>query len=143
VAIRTTAELVTGIITLDDEDDDLTPFIDVANMLVDAVCVNDSEGEPFGYTDAELERIERWLSAHFYAVYRPRAFLSQVETLREQIESKVSLKLDVTRYGQQAMLLDYHGGLAALNNGLNEVTKNFPGATGRKPRIYWLGKKDP
>jgi len=133
---------VVKIIELEDEEDDLEPFIRAANMLVNAHCLTDSEGESLGYTDQELKDIETWLAAHFYAVYRPRAFLTQFDTIRDQIESKVALKLDVTRYGQQAMLLDYHGGLSALNNGLAKVEKKFPAVTGRKPSIKWLGKKD-
>lgn len=135
----TTADNVRGIIEVDDEDD-LTPFIDSADILVLQCCITDPEGVSLGYSDAQLEMIERWLAAHFYAVFEPRSFLDQVGELRQQIESKVNLRLEVTRYGQQAMLLDFHGGLAALSNGLGKVVKKFPEVTGRKPKIAWLGQ---
>lgn len=141
MAVRTTALAVGGIIEVNDGDD-LDPFIETANYLVDACCLYASDGTTsLGYTDTQLELIERWLSAHFYAIYEPRSFLDQVGDLRQQIESKVNLRLEVTRYGQQAMLLDFKGGLAALSNGLGEVEKKFPDVTGRKPTITWLGKR--
>lgn len=136
----TTATQVETIIDVD-EGDDLTAFIAAADMLVQECCLLDVDGNSLGYTDVQLEMIERWLSAHFYAIFEPRSFLDQVGDLRQQIESKVNLRLEVTRYGQQAMLLDFHGGLAALNNGLAKVEKKFPAITGRKPSINWLGRR--
>lgn len=127
MAYRTTAEAVAKIIDVEDEDD-LDPFIEPANMLVTDVCTSS------GYSDAKLEIIERWLSAHFYAILRPRNFLEQVDTLREQIESKIDLGLNVTRYGQQAMRLDTAGNLAALNNKMKEIVVS-------RMSITWLGRK--
>jgi hypothetical protein len=108
LAIRTTALAVGKIIEVDDTID-LDSFIEVASALVDEVC------EPAGYNATRLELIERWLAAHFYAVRDPRAEMEQADTIRAQYETKVDLGLNVTRYGQQAMLLDTAGGLAVLN----------------------------
>jgi hypothetical protein len=44
----------------------LTPFIDAANMLVTKLCTSDD------LDDDQLEIIERWLAAHFYAIRAPR-----------------------------------------------------------------------
>lgn len=127
---RTSSTAVQGIIEVD-EDADLTPFIETANALVTEVCV------PAGYDAARLELIERWLAAHFYAVLAPRAIVEQVGSagggVREQYESKVDLGLSITRYGQQAMMLDTTGGLAALNQATIK-------GTARGIRAVYLGK---
>lgn len=125
---RTTAELVAGIIEVD-EDIDITPFIDTANMLVTDVC---GESE---YSDAKLELIERWLSAHFYAVRDPRAIDEAVKGISERTESKVDLGLDFTRYGQQAKILDTEGNLAALDEQSTTVT----GFRNVKPQMLHIG----
>lgn len=124
---RTTAELVQGIL-LDqfDEEDDLDPFIDAANGLVTAVC--DASGYDSGY----LEKIERWLSAHFYKVVKRQEIREEVGTVRATYEGKVDLRLQVTEFGQQAMLLDYKGGLAAVNNQSGSVLRG-------KASIDYLG----
>jgi hypothetical protein len=124
---RTTESAVEGIIEVED-DDDLTPFIETANLVVTDNCTAS------GYSDAKLEMIERWLSAHYYAILRPRNFLEQVDTLREQIESKVDLGFNVTRYGQQAMRLDNAGNLGRLDAIIKKglaVTRS----------VIWLGKR--
>lgn len=132
---RTDADAIGGIIKVK-AGDDLTPFIDVANMLVNIVCV------PTGYDETEdleqLTLIETWLAAHFYSIYKPRRLIEQVDQIRQQIESKVDIGLNVTRHGQMAMRIDTNGGLAALDN------TNSGGAGGGNPvvprrGIVWLG----
>jgi hypothetical protein len=63
----TTADLVGGVVEVDDGDD-LTPFIRSAHRLIVRFC------EPFlnngtanAYTADDLTDIETWLAAHFYA----------------------------------------------------------------------------
>lgn len=125
-----------------DADDDLTPFIETANVLVTKICgVNDGNGVPY-YTDSVLELIERWLSAHFYAVYRPRAEVEGVDNVIEHIETKLDIGFNVTRYGQQAMRIDYNGFLAAVNNAANKIAANLPGGNRRTAFLY-LGKTPP
>lgn len=142
MAARTTPELVKTIIEVDDTID-LGAFISAATTLVDRCCVYEADGETLlDYTSGDLEQIERWLAAHFYRIRDPDLTASTIGQLEDQYEGKVDLRLEVTKYGQMAMLLDTHGGLAALNNGLGKVEKVFPQATGRKPRVLWLGRKD-
>lgn len=118
---------------------DLTPFIDAANHMVDAVCLVVPTGGTT-YTEAMLTRIETWLAAHFYAVDDPRSQRDRISSLTKEIETKVDLGLDVTRYGQMAMRLDVNGGLAALNNAMKEQTKKLPGAgTNMVGGVKWLG----
>lgn len=111
---RTSALAVRGICQLDDGVD-LSPHIATANDLVTAVCLAS------GYTDAHLEKIERWLAAHFAVVHYPKNLMQRAEPTQSQIESKIDLGLRVTRYGQQAIVLDYAGNLAAIANGRRRV----------------------
>lgn len=128
---RTTAALVGKIIEVDDGDD-LTAFIDTASLLVTDICTSS------GYSDAKLELVERWLSAHYYDIHRPRAFSENARGIGEQYEFiKVDLHLNVTKYGQQAMIIDTAGNLAALNNSMKKVT--IPLAAGGTAGSRWLG----
>jgi len=112
-----------------DETIDLTPFIEVATALVTTHC----EEKNAAYTDTELNLIAVWLSAHFYAIRDPRALVEDLGRISTTIESKVHLGLNVTRYGQMAMIIDWYGGLAALNEGMIE------GGGRRNVAITWLG----
>jgi len=123
---RTTEESVQGIIE-HDATISLTPFIEVANALVTELCTDDS------YDDTRLELIERWLSAHFYAIRDPRAESEKAGSVSVKYQSKVELGFDVTHYGQMAMRLDTAGGLAALNVQAKKGGKKTVSAT-------WGGK---
>jgi len=130
---RTTPELVAGIIEAD-VDIPLDPFIEAATMLIDRVVavVKDDDGSDY-YNSTQLEVIERWLAAHFYAVRDPRPVFEGVGKVQVSNESKVDLNLNNTRYGEQAMLLDSSGALARLNA---EMLKGFRS----KPLVIWLGR---
>lgn len=132
MSFRTTEAAVKGIIEVEDTDD-LTPFIETANGLVTDVCTHSH------YADEKLERIERWLSAHFYAVMSSRHRVDEVKTLREEFQSKVDLGLDITHYGQQAMRIDTAGNLAVLNNSVKKKDIVLP-AQNRTLTVRWLGK---
>jgi len=124
MAIRTTSEAVELIIETD-VDISLDPFIETGSALVDWL---DEKGAPDYHTDTMLELIERWLSAHFYAIRDPRRSLEAVRGIQEQFAIKVGLGLDQTPYGQQAIILDTSGALDRLNDG----------KTG-KPAMFWMG----
>ncbi len=109
MAVRTTEDRIKSICKVKTSHD-LTEFMEAANQMVDALCL-DSE-----YTDAVLARIETWLAAHFYCILAPRRKQENVGQLQSTIESEVDLGLNVTRYGQMAMQLDTDGNLAANNN---------------------------
>lgn len=132
MAYRTTESLVAGIIEVDDtlvagfEDN----FIAPANALVTEICV------PAGYTNIRLELIERWLSAHNYAIRDPRVDFEKVGPIANRYQSKVALALNVTHYGQNAMLLDTAGGLAKLSR---EVSAPAKPMFSTKPSIHWGG----
>lgn len=109
--MRTTSLAVSKIIEVDAtvNDGDISSFIETANALVTDVCV------PLGYDDTRLELIERWLSAHFYSVRDARTKSETVGPISNSFEGQSGMYIAHTRYGQQAMMLDSKGGLAALN----------------------------
>lgn len=128
---RTTAALVRGLLEDADPNDGVfDPFILSANELVTEICV------PLGYTDVRLELIERWLAAHFYSILNPQVSFFSAGTVQESYDSKVDLRLQVTRYGQQVMILDTKGGLAGLSNSAG-IVKSTTGT------LTWLGSDCP
>ena len=135
---RTTAAQVKAIIETDSSiivvDADLDPFILVANELVTELCTG-TAGPTTAYTSTRLELIERWLAAHFYCVRDPRT-TNESAGVSVGYESKVDLGLALSRYGQQAKLLDTHGGLATLD----EQTKK---GTTRTGSVSWRGSPPP
>lgn len=125
---RTTSQLVSGIIAVEGGDD-LTPFIDTANMLVTELCTGSGYGNPI------LEMIERWLSAHFYDIFSPRTSQEGINPgPTESFERvQVDIGLNNTKYGQQAMRLDYKGNLAGMENLMKKIVR-------RKVSANWLGE---
>lgn len=119
---RTTPELVAAIIEVD-ASVDLDPFIAAASAMVDDVA---EKAKP-ALTDERLELVETWLAAHFYCMRDPRTTSERAGPVAAQYESMVGLNLAVSRYGQQAMVLDRSGILRALSSGK------------RQPRIAWVG----
>lgn len=130
---RTTSLLVGGIIEVDSSIT-VDPFIDVANELVTECCTGDN-GPDTEYTETRLELIERWLAAHFYAIRDMRPDNEKAGSVAEKYQYKVDLYLANTMYGQQALILDTNGGLAALN----QATEN---GSPRKIVIAWLGAEE-
>jgi len=128
MALRTTAELVAGIIEVD-EDISLTPFMNAANELVTELCAGVSS-----YSTTRLQTIETWLSAHFYAIRDPRLVSEKASKVASTNQSKVDLAFDNSHYGQMAMGLDTNGGLASLNKRMK--------MGGGVPSLTWLGEED-
>jgi len=126
MAFRTTQALVLSIVDFDCDEIDLAPFILTANLLVTLKCTNS------GYSDIQLELIERWLSAHFACIQYPRVTEEQAGPVMEKTQFKVDLALDVTVYGQQAKAIDTAGNLAGMQN-FQAIQLAAP------KRITWLG----
>lgn len=128
---RTTADLVKGIVETDDTlYPSLDPFITAANQLTDEIC------EPEGHSEDRLTVIETWLAAHFYSVADMKRDTERAGSAWEKFQYKVDLNLNVTVYGQTAMILDTKGGLAALNASMNP---DGGAEAVVKPAIRWLG----
>ena len=126
---RTNNALVEGIIEVDSAIS-LTPFIGAANSIVTQCCTDLDDD----YSEDDLQQIETWLSAHFYTVRDMRAERERAGTVEEKFQSKVDLGFNTSHYGQMAMRLDFHGGLAALNKKI--LKGNF-----KTPSISYLGKE--
>lgn len=126
---RTTAELVQGIVKIG-RGADLTPFIATANVIVTEHCGS------AGYTDDELELIERWLSAHFYKVLAPTVASQYAEGAGQSYTIPTKVGFGATLYGQTAMRLDAAGGLAALDAKTNKGGK-------QRVQVGYLGRQSP
>ncbi len=125
MAVRTTSAAVLGILTPADATISLTPFIEVANSVVNDVCLNS------GYDATKLELIERWLAAHFFRIRDKAEGSEQAGSVLRSFQFKLGLNLAVTMYGQQAMVVDFKGNLAALSKRM-ELGIAVPSVT-------WLG----
>jgi len=126
MAIRTTSDLVKGIIEVDTTIS-LDPFILAASALVDDIA-SDS-----GHDAARLQLIETWLSAHFYTVRDPRTTQERAGTVAASFQSAVDLNLNTSHYGQMAMTLDTSGLLRSLSNKKGR----------RQANVTWLGTDPP
>ena len=141
MAIRTTSSYIESIVEKDTDiivsSSDWDSFIATGSILVDRM-VSDAKGADGAayYVEAtdsvQLELIERWLSAHFYAVRDPRFTSESAGGVSTNFLTAVDLNLNVTMYGQQAMILDTSGYLADIQ----DQTK-----TGKKQRVgvFWSG----
>lgn len=131
---RTDPAAVAGIIDVD-QGDDVAPFVESSNALVNSECLES------GYDDARLELIERWLAAHFYSVNRRRVASEGVTSSGGGVNQSfdrptLGLGLKNTTHGQQAMRLDTAGNLAALDNEMDVIRKLLPA---NRSRVKWLG----
>lgn len=95
--------------------------IKTANIIVSRVCAPNYD-EANDTDDADLlVEIETYLAAHFYCIFKPRRLSEMAGKVQQTIESRVDLGLRVTRYGQQAIILDVSGALAGLADGKVQV----------------------
>ena len=67
-------------------------------------------------SDDERFEIERWLSAHFYTVAFTRVDEEEIDDGKVKARSKVGMNLNLTHYGQTAMILDTSGTLKEMND---------------------------
>lgn len=112
MAIRATDAGVSDLIEGVDSSTTFTPFIAVANALVDEVCLDS------GYAEARLTLIETWLAAHFYSVMIPQATQEKAGSVAQTLDIKTDLQLQSSRWGQTALILDTAGNLAALSKSM-------------------------
>jgi len=124
----TTPEEVRMVAPAIGEDEDLTMAIKTAHSLVRRVCV---PSRPEVYSTETLALIEAWLAAHFFHVQAPAAANEKAGPVGAAYQYFVQQDLRNTMFGQQAIMLDTNGGLAALM---------IQAAKGRStPRVSFLG----
>ena len=119
MARTTTAEVK---VILETDLTDLDAFITVAGQLTDRVAAADSS-----LAAAALEEIECWLAAHFASMRDQQAVKSTVGPSSVTYGGQTGMRLDFTRYGQMAMLLDTSGVLASANAGLKKASLSYLG----------------
>ncbi len=104
-----TAQEVQGIIEVP-TDLDLAPFIATASLIVTEDLANQ------GLSTGRLKQIELYLAAHFAAIKDEHGALMKSKTLNaeEQYGGSFTQGLNLTRYGQQAIVFDTSGVLAAM-----------------------------
>jgi hypothetical protein len=133
VAARTTASAVAEILLGQYDAEgrpDLDPFISTATALVDWLAGKDTDGE---LTATLLERIEAFLSAHFYAHADQLLQSRSTGGASGAYQGQTAMWLNSTQYGQTAMVLDVTGRLAGMVKAATD---------GGKPKasMEWLGK---
>ena len=129
MAVRTTRANMELILDIGNTitDAQVTAFITTANELVTEYCTASS------YTATRLELIERWLACHFLQILEQPIASEKAGSVAASYRGKAELNLGLTHYGQQAMLLDTAGGLAALN----ERTKKGKSGTVGVVHLGW------
>jgi hypothetical protein len=125
---RTTDTLVRTVIDLD------AAFVTdahilTANELVTEVCV------AAGYSDARLELIERWLSAHFCAIHQQISASEGAGSVNQAFQFRLGLNLSVTMWGQQALILDTAMALAGLSKSAEDGKRRTVGLFGPAPHV--------
>ena len=93
---------------------DVVVFLETGNMLVNEELVGK------GLSDARLKQIELYLSAHFACVALEKGGLTREKVGESEamyrMERPSRYNLSLTRYGQQALVLDPTGSLSALDS---------------------------
>ncbi len=129
---RTTTTLVQAVLEVGQAYDtvnnpSLQPFIDSASVIVDRVAtcaINRNKT----LTDAELELIERWLSAHLYVMSDQQYASKSTSGASASFQGQTQMHLEASKYGQNALDIDYSGCLTAISK--RQVASGF-----------WMGKR--
>lgn len=93
-----------------DSSDDVSAFITTANLLV-----TEELSDKDDLSTDRLKQIELWLSAHFAKIKFQAAASEGAEDVSQSFQYKLGLNLQSTMWGQQAILLDTTGTLAAMS----------------------------
>ncbi len=132
MAVRTNDAAVKGILGVNYDtkrNPSLSPFIASATALVDRL-VACAEEQDYAFVASELELIEMWLSAHFYAAMDQTLSSKSTQGASGGYHGQTGMYLEGTKYGQAAVTLDYSGCLAAITSGAVPV-----------PSLEWVGKR--
>ena len=125
MAIRTTSEMVEAVIEVDSAAD-LDPLITAASALTDYIASADTLSV---LTSDLLLQIETYIAAHLYALKDPQYQTKATGGASATFQGQTKTRFEATWWGQQAMVFDVTGKLAALNAGTKPVLT-----------VHWLGK---
>lgn len=112
MAHRTNTQAVCDVIETALTGDQVKPFIQTANLLVDEHLGSVTPA----ITAALLKEIETYLAAHFLTLWDPRVSKEQADDVSFTYEGKTGEGLSSSRYGQMAITLDPTGKLRGLDN---------------------------
>lgn len=111
-AYRTTATQVILIAPCIPTTTDLSGYLATAHRLVDRVEECDGGSK---LTEEDLELIERWLAAHYWALNNPRLASKGIGGANQSWhQGQLGMGLDATFYGQQALMFDVSGCLQKI-----------------------------
>jgi len=129
---RTSFEKVKAILGSHYDDSlSLAAFIDTASALVSKLEAADTQSV---LSAVDLELIERWLSAHFYAHADQIAQSRNVGRASVSYQGQTAMMFESTQYGQVALSLDATGYLAKRQQ---EAENGGPSRAG----MVWLGQR--
>jgi len=117
MGIRTNPGAVQAILGLDYDTQvapNLMTYITIASPLVDRLASPDPN-TGITLTNAELERIEALLSAHYYCASDPQYMSKNTAGASGQFAGQTTNSIEATRYGQAAINLDITGRLNAIS----------------------------
>ena len=135
MAIRTTETAVKTILGTQYDSlrvPEVYPYMEAAGVMIDRMIECATE-RGITHSTAELEIIERWLSAHFYGQMDQMFSSKSTEGASASFQGQWAKYLDNTRYGQMAMKLDKSGCLELIGADTGETGRRVAGAS-------WLGK---
>lgn len=126
IPIITTAELLSVCKEVDED----TPAEELALFVQSAHIIICEHLDGYSISTLRLALVERYLAAHFAAITYPQAVFESVGKVQASYSMKVALRLEQTRYGQQALFFDPTKNLMKLD----KPSKTFG--------ITWLGMTD-
>lgn len=96
---------------------DLDSSLALTEHILTAVTITDRLDSVTTLSDAELERVELYLAVHFASLDQDKVVDRQIEGAQDKFATgKTGLKLDFTRWGQMAKLIDHTGTLDTMDS---------------------------
>lgn len=118
MAVRTTQEEVRSVLGIaSDSDIAMYPFINTATNIVSRISTN-ATASSITISSSELQKIEAYLAAHFYALAYPQSVENQAGKSRAKYMGKTDMGFDYTSWGQMAKAMDVTGTLSGMDDGV-------------------------
>ena len=111
LATRAMLLLICKEIDADTPEEETTAFIESAHVLLCSVL------DGYGVPASLMTQIEKYLAAHYAAIAYPVIQREGLGPMSRSYATKIDLRLDNTKYGQQALALDPTNVLAEINAG--------------------------